>query len=252
MGSEHCGPCPETECIEVSDGESDALKTLYKRMMDNQQKCEAETPGAVTKDCGPNAGLRPPPATMPPTPYEKSPACDEITSLSVLKRFDTYMTTVLDSRSGGAMDGGKAAHNKATVPDPVLFAKCEATPPGSINTMLYGLDVEQAVVGAPAARDELMEAALSLLKAEAACKHGGAVKAAEIAALKQPEAKYAEDAARIGANAYTSAAKGDKPGGMEAETPVEVVAYVGCTKPRPTTAADDKCVGKTAAASTAV
>lgn len=252
MDKEYCGPCPKTECTEVSDGESDALKTLYKRMLDNQQKCVAETPEAVTKDCGPDAGLRPPPGTMPPTPYEKSPACDVISSLSVLKRFDAYMTSVLDSRSGGAMDGGKAAHNKATVPDPILFARCEAAPPGSINTMLWGLDVEQAVVGAPAARDEQVEAALSLLKAEAACKHGGAVKAAEIAALKQPEAKYAEDAARIGANAYTSAAKGDKPGGMEAETPVEVVAYVGCTRPRPTAATDDKCVGKTASTAAAV
>lgn len=213
MASEHCHPCAAAECLEVTDGEAAALKTLYQRMLDKQPEPPV---------CGP---------VKPTAPYDKSDACLPDGSESVLKRFDALMTATLDSRSPGG--AGPGADDKAVLPDPVLFAKCSVTPAGSVNTSLYGLDVERAVMGPPAERDGLVEAAESLMKAEAACKHGGAVRAAEIAALAQPEPKHAEDAARIGAKAYSAAATGGKPGGSTVETPVEVVGYVGCTKPPP-------------------
>jgi len=149
--------------------------------------------------------------------------------MSPLKHFDVQMMATLDAKAVTTADAG--TNDKATVPDPILFAKCKAVPPGTINAVLYGMDVERAVVGRPAERDDLKDAAEWLLMAEAACKHSGAVHAAQVAAQVQPEPKYAEDAARIGAKAYTAAARGDRPGGSTSETPVEVVGYVGCTRP---------------------
>lgn len=221
MASEHCHPCAVAGCLEVTDGEEAALKTLYQRMLDKQPEPPA---------CGP---------VKPTAPYDKSVACKPVGSESVLKRFDTIMQATLDSRSPGG--AGPGADDKAVLPDPVLFTKCSATPAGTLNTSLFGMDVERAVIGPPAERDELLDAAESLLKAEAACKHSGAVKAAEIAARAQPEARHAEDAARIGAKAYSAAIKGGKPGGSTTETPIEVVGYVGCTKPPPEVVKDKTC-----------
>lgn len=223
MSSEHCGPCAETECTEVTDGESAALKTLYQRML-NHEPCGADS-AAANDDCGVAPGGRGP-VPPPQLPYDKSD-CIADKSATLLKRFDTMMQAALDSRTQGATD----ANDKATVPNPVLFSKCQGTPAGSLNTTLFGMDVERAVLGPLAEEDKLLAAVEDLMTAEAACKHSGAVRAAEKAAVTQLEPKHAEDAARIGAKAYNAAAKGDKPGGSSAETPVEVVGYVGCTKP---------------------
>jgi len=156
-------------------------------------------------------------------------ACGRPKGVSPLKHFDVQMMATLDAKAVTTADTGTS--DKATVPDPILFAKCKAIPAGTINAVLYGMDVERAVTGRTAERDGLQDAADWLLMAEAACKHSGAVHAAQVAAQVQPEPKYAEDAARIGAKAYTAAARGDRPGGSTSETPVEVVGYVGCTRP---------------------
>lgn len=213
--------------MEVTDGETDALKTLYERMLD---PCNF---GVADEAAGPSDErcARPP---MPATPYVKSAACDRDAAgngepPSLLRRFDALVTAALDSRTSGSSD---SAYDQAALPDPVLFTKCKAMPPGTINTVLCGIDVERAVQGPPAEPDGLLDAVDALVKAEAGCKLGGAVRAAEMAAMAQPEAKHAEDAARIGAKAYAAAAKGEKPGGSTSETPVEVVGYVGCTRSR--------------------
>lgn len=229
MTSPFCGPCPEnTECAEVTNDECVALESLYVRMLDKDPCVEAEL-----AECSSSAVDR------TPKPLDKATACRE-TPVSLLKRFDELMMAVLESRAAVPSD---PAHDKAAVPHPVLFSRCRASGPGTINASLYGLDVERAVLGPPVERDELLEAANALMKAEAACKHGGAVRAAEIAALAQHEPKHAEDAARIGAKAYTTPPTSDKPGGSTAETPIEVVGYVGCTKPPPVIA-EDECPKK--------
>lgn len=216
MSSEFCGPCKDTECMDVTECESAALKVLYQRMAD-------ERPSA---DCDP-----------PPKPSKEEEraakdaaeeACGRPKGVSPLKYFDVQMMATLDAKALTTADMGTS--DKATVPDPILFAKCKAVPAGSINAVLYGMDVERAVTGRSAERDGLQDAADWLLMAEAACKHSGAVHAAQMAAQVQPEPKYAEEAARIGAKAYTAAARGDRPGGSTSETPVEVVGYVGCTR----------------------
>lgn len=214
--SEFCGPCAETECMEVTECESDALKTLYQRMAD-------ERPSV---DCDPPRKLKG--AEARAAADEAAEACGR-PGVSPLKYFDVQMMAALDARAVSNAD--TSANDKATVPDPVLFARCKAVPAGAINAVLCGMDVERAVTGRPAERDAVQEAAEWLLMAEAACKHSGAVHAAQVAAIVQPEPKYAEDAARIGAKAYTAAARGDRPGGSTSETPVEVVGYVGCTRP---------------------
>lgn len=211
MSSDYCGECADTECLKVTDGETAALKELYERMLDQP-------------DCTPRPQR--PPNSRPAGCEEQA---NDALSSSPLKRFDANMKTLLDDRVATA-----SADDKATVADPVLFKRCQAAPAGAINSSLYALDVERAVLGPPAERDGLFDAAQSLLLAEAACKHGGAVRAAELAATRQPEPKHAEDAARVGANAFTAAAKGEKSGGAAVDTPVEVVGYVGCTKPSPT------------------
>lgn len=227
-----CGPCAETECLEVTEDESAALKSLYARMLDR--------PAAATVTCdgGPAA------AVAAPSPLARRAACataeDDVRPRSLLQRFDELMAAALDSRTAGTSD---SANDKAALPDAVLFAKCRPLPAGRLNTALYGIDVERTVVGAPVERDGLSDAVDALLKAEAACKHSGAVRAAELAAMAQPEAKHAEDAARIGAKAYTTADEG-KTGGLNSEYPVAVVGYVGCTRPPRAGAAkrdDEKC-----------
>lgn len=213
-----CSPCPEVECAEVTEDETTALKTLYKRITEKPAD-DAERDSTV-KGCVGGPRL--------PKPLEKSVACREKQKVSVLKRFDDLIESELESR----VDTSDLARDAAAVPDPILFKKCRDKPPGAHNSTLYGMDVEKAVVGPPAERDEMLDAIESLLKAEAACKYSGAVRAAEVAAIAQPEAKHAEDAARIGAKKYT-AVQGAKSDGVMAETPVEVVGYVGCTRPPP-------------------
>lgn len=215
-----CGPCPETECLDVTDDEAAALKSLYVRMLDKPPRpCEPSAAAATG---------RPSVATVV-SPLVRHAACEDEgkSPRSLLQRFDELVTAALDSRTAGTSD---SANDKAALPDAKLFRKCRSVPAGRLNTALYGIDVERTVVGAPAERDELTDAVDSLLKAEAACKHSGAVHAAEMAARSQPEAKHAEDAARIGAKAYTTADEG-KTGGLNCEYPVVVVGYVGCTRP---------------------
>lgn len=216
MASEFCGPCKDTECMEVTECEAEALKVLYQRMADERPSVDCDPPRRLTA------------AEVTAAADAAAEACGR-PDMSPLKYFDRQMTAALDARLPST--GDTSAQDTATVPNPVLFVKCKPMPPGTINAVLYGMDVERAVMGAPAERDSLLEAAEWLLMAEAACKHSGAVRAAEIAATVQPEPKYAEDAARVGAKAYTAAARGDRPGGSMSETPVEVVGYVGCTRP---------------------
>lgn len=219
--AEHCRPCAEVECLDVTECEVDALKSLYERMLDPDDQVAEQSAGPSDPRCA-----RPP---MPGTPYARPPPCDsDAVAATPLQRFDALLTAALESRTAGGSD---SVYDRAALPDPVLFARCKALPAGAINTTLCGIDVERAVQGAQADRDELHDAVDALMKAEAGCKHGGAVRAAEIAALAQPEAKHAEDAARIGAKAYAAAAAGDKPGSSAGtEMPVEVVGYVGCTR----------------------
>ncbi|VVC39915.1 Hypothetical protein CINCED_3A002938 [Cinara cedri] len=225
MSSDHCSPCAKIECMEVNDDESVALKTLYERMLDHRP-CGPDSE-AANADCGaaPCGGREP--APPPALPYDKTADCTVDKSKTVLKRFDTLMMAALESRTAGATD----ANDKGTVPDPILFRKCQNLPPGTLNSALYGMSVERAVLGPMAEEDKLLAAVDDLMMAEAACKHSGAVMAAQEAARAQPEPKHAEDAARIGAKAYNAANMNDKPGGSSAETPIEVVGYVGCTKP---------------------
>jgi len=214
----------------VTEEECVALRTLYDRMLDKDSNEVLNT-----TECGPSA------ANRPLEPLDRAIACRE-TPMSLLKRFDNLMTTMLESRAAVPSD---PAHDKAAVPHPVMFSRCRAPGPGTVNATLYGMDVEQAVLGTPAERNELLEAADALLRAEAACKHGGAVRAAEIAALAQHEPKHAEDAARIGAKAYSTPPANEKPGGASTETPIEVVGYVGCTRSSPpSTAPEEKCPKK--------
>lgn len=219
MEPKFCGPCPETECAEVRDDETVALKTLYERMLDKK-------PGEAIAAAAEAAAAAAAPS------HDKSDVCepDELTRAgnSVLKRFDVLMTAVLESRTTGLM-----FNDLKTVPHPMLFSRCKEVPPGSLNTTQFGLDVERAVLGPQADQNDLLDAADALMQAEAGCKHSGAVRAAEVAAQAQPEPRHAEDAARIGAKAYTTTSKGGKPGKSTAETPIEVVGYVGCTKSPP-------------------
>lgn len=223
--AEHCRPCADPECLEVTECEVDALKSLYERMLDPDD----QVADLAAEPSGPRCA-RPP---MPGTPYARPPPCDAdggpaAAAATPLQRFDALLTAALESRAGGGSD---SVYDRAALPDPVLFAQCKTMPAGAINTTLFGIDVERAVQGAQADRDELHDAVDALMKAEAGCKHGGAVRAAEIAALAQPEAKHAEDAARIGAKAYAAAAAADKQGSsIGTEMPVEVVGYVGCTR----------------------
>lgn len=217
MSSEFCGPCKDTECMDVTDCESAALKALYQRMADERPSVDCDPPRKPTS------------AEARAAKDAAEEACGRPLGVSPLKYFDVQMMATLDSKLVTTADAG--TNDKATVPDPILFAKCKTIPAGAINAVLYGMDVERAVTGRSAERDGLRDAAEWLLMAEAACKHSGAVHAAHMAAQVQPEPKYAEDAARIGAKAYTAAARGDRPGGSTSETPVEVVGYVGCTRP---------------------
>lgn len=213
--SEHCGGCADSECAAVTDGESAALRALYERMLDRNPSSRG--------GCAESAEQPRPPADR--RRDDSKPAAAASLS-SPMKRFEADMNTLLDGRTAR-----RSADDAAAVPDPVLFRRCGVATAGPVNSSLYGLHVERAVAGPPANRDALFDAAESLLLAEAACKHGGAVHAAEIAATRQPEPKHAEDAARAGANAY--AAAGQKPGAdNSADTPIEVVGYVGCTRPR--------------------
>lgn len=221
--ADHCRPCAEPECIDVTECEVEALKSLYERMLDPDDQVAEQSAGPSDPRCA-----RPP---MPGRPYARPPPCDSDVAgaaATPLQRFDALLTAALESRTAGGSD---SVYDRAALPDPVLFAKCKAMPAGAINTTLLSIDVERAVQGAQADRDELHDAVDALMKAEAGCKHGGAVRAAEIAALAQPEAKHAEDAARIGAKAYAAAAASDKSGSSAGtEMPVEVVGYVGCTR----------------------
>lgn len=226
-----CGPCAETECLGVTEDDTAALTSLYARMLDNSAAAGAGPSAAAT-------------VRTAASPLARRAACADAggapsaAPLSPLQRFDELMAAALDGRTAGTSDN---ANDKAALPDAVLFAKCRPLPAGRLNTALYGIDVERTVVGAPVERDGLSDAVDALLKAEAACKHSGAVRAAELAAMAQPEAKHAEDAARIGAKAYTTADEG-KTGGLNSEYPVVVVGYVGCTRPpRADAARRDKC-----------
>lgn len=219
MQTPFCGPCPETVCSEVTKDENDALKTLYQRMLDKK-------PGeALAAAAEASAALAAP-------SHDRADVCevDELTKkgVSVLKRFDVLMAALIESRQTGLM-----FNDLKTVPHPLLFSRCKEVPPGSLNTMLIGLDVERVVKGPPADDNDLLDAVDALLQAEAGCKHSGAVHAAEVAAKAQPEPRHAEDAARIGAKAYSITSTGAKPGKSNAETPIEVVGYVGCTKAPP-------------------
>lgn len=213
--------------MDVTDCEAAALKALYQRMADERPSLDCDPPRKPTVE------------EAMATKEAAEAACDRAPGMSPLKYFDKQMMATLDSKMVTTSDAG--TNDKATVPDPILFAKCKAIPAGTINAVLYGMDVERAVTGRSAERDDLQDAAEWLLMAEAACKHSGAVHAAQVAAQVQPEPKYAEDAARIGAKAYTAAARGDRPGGSTSETPVEVVGYVGCTRPPDSTPKRNAC-----------
>lgn len=217
--SEHCEDvCNPLECASVSSDEVSALKTLYDRILDDKGPCEMPT-----LNCSGNK--KPAPATSAAQAFDRGKTCSK--EPSVLKRFESNLTLLLDSQE-------KNDEKMPPLPggDPALFDGCERTPAGSVNASVFGLDIERAVLGTPAEIDQLLEAANELVMAEALCKHSGAVRAAEDAARAQPESKYAEDAARIGAKTYKAAVSGKKPGTrFMGETPIEVVGYVGCTKP---------------------
>lgn len=255
-----CGPCKEAvECEEIpeEDAEYKALTELYDRMFCSRGEacCPTDVGGNAfgpllqDKDRGHcQCLLTPSPVEAQETSAAAQDYCTDPASLcnSPIKRADRLLTAALlrqrkDGGSGGAAAEGDVKHLTDALP---AFKSCKPRKPGAINSALFGLDLEQWMSAATAGdgRDDgAKRAAYDLAAAEAHCKHGGAVEAAEMAVHVEPAKHLAEVAARFGAQSYSGGVGGggsdDCSGGSGGDsTPVVVVAYVGNTFP---SASDD-------------
>lgn len=174
---------------------------------------------------------------------------------SLIKKADRQLTALLKPRrdddddggggggSGGGGGGGGPANEgdiKHLIKQLPVFKTCKNRKPGTVNAALLGLDLEHSWMSGMTGdgRDErVRRAAYELAAAEALCKHAGAVEAAEQAVLVEPAVYLAEEAARFGAQSYTSPAAAQTGQDAGDHTPVVVVAYVGNRTP---SAADEQ------------
>ncbi|KAF0765330.1 Uncharacterized protein FWK35_00036582 [Aphis craccivora] len=256
-----CGPCKEeVSCEEIpeDDPEYEALTRLYDRMFNSRGDacCPADPAaghayGAPPQD-PPDRGhceclLTPSSqADVQSAPTVAHDYCHDPSSLcnSPIKRADRLLTAaLLRQRKDGASGGGAAAEGDVKHLTDALpaFKSCKPRKPGTLNSALFGLDLEHwmtAATGGDGRDDGASRAAYDLAAAEAYCKHAGAVEAAEIAVIHEPAGHLAEVAARFGAQSYSGAGgsggSADCSGGDGGDsTPVVVVAYVGSTSPSP-------------------
>lgn len=256
-----CGPCEPTKCLEIAEGdeEYEALTDLYKRLFEDLDdgSCPVaadggDSAGGSRMDCG-----CPPPTAIPPTGKPSDTAkivpdhcVDGIAAdqSSVLKQADRQLTAFLKRRKehGGAISAaaaeGDVKHLLARLP---TYKTCRTRKPGSLNSTLFGLDLEHwmsSATGGDGRDFSVKRAAYDLAAAEAYCKYPGAVEAAEMAVQVEPAGYLAEVAARFGAESYTGV--GLNAGGSRQndndESPVVVVAYVGNTTPDDDSSEDSK------------
>lgn len=167
---------------------------------------------------------------------------------SLIKKADRQLTALLKPRrdddddggggSGGGAAGGGGASSEGDIKHLINklpgFKTCTNRKPGTVNAALLGLELEHSWMSGMTGDgrdDRVRRAAYELAAAEALCKHAGAVDAAEKAVLFEPADYLAEEAARFGAQSYTSPA--DAQTGQDAgeHTPVVVVAYIGNRTP---------------------
>lgn len=246
-----CGPCKEIECEEIAeDGdEYESLMKLYKRMFESRDGCSDRTAANSGGARRPDAQQDDRPATVPtdrpskntapaaahhhhpPTPAAAADHCN-VADESRIKRADRQLTAALLRHR--AADGGQEGDVKHLTANLPAFKSCKSGKPGAVNASLFGLDLEHWMTASTTAgdgHDGVKRAAYDLAAAEAHCKHGGAVQAAEMAVNVEPAPNLAEVAARFGAQSYTGAANATDGAGREAgdDTPVVVVAYVGST-----------------------
>lgn len=265
MDSMSCRPCKGVECEELDDEteEYEALSDLYKRLFEPL----ADEGGRPIDGGGGGGGgstrcecTRPAPsvtaAAATTTMMDKKPAAghvpehwncaDSVQDESRIKRVDRQLMALMQWQSGGNDDGGGESsgagsgrsgdvkHLTDRLPE---FKSCKGHNPSAVNAALFGLDLEHWLTAAVSTsgdgRDEsIKRAAYDLAAAEAHCKHGGAVKAAELAVQVEPSGHLAEVAARFGAQSYAATDNVDQRGaGRDSgdNTPVVVVAYVGST-----------------------
>lgn len=256
-----CGPCEPTKCSDIAEGdeEYEALTDLYKRLFEDLDDdfCPVSAAdagdsaggGGVKTDCG--CPPTPLPGTVPSSSGKPSGAAANIVpdycldgiaadQSSQLKQADRQLTALLKRRKeyGGAISAaaaeGDVKHLIARLP---AFKACRTRKPGSMNSTLFGLELEHGMSSATGGdgRDlDVKRAAYDLAAAEAYCKYPGAVEAAEMAVQVEPAGYLAEVAARFGAESYTGVgldAGGSRQDESGNESPVVVVAYVGHTTP---------------------
>lgn len=220
-----CEPCKNTECLGLPEQEYEALKELYQRIIDtrgyntddkyendesNREHCKSRN-----SDHGDIFNSN----NVDKCSYENS----------VLKLFDQNLTALLKQREGKTAEHGMSQNQFNKLPS---FKSCKHKS-GAINATSFGLDIEQEMSNFRVVnQNDVKRAAYELVMAEAYCKHAGAVEAAEIAMYFEPIDSLAEDAARIGAQNFTTVANIDQIGDTDTtDCPIEVVAYVGNTCP---------------------
>ncbi|KAK4886558.1 hypothetical protein RN001_002829 [Aquatica leii] len=149
---------------------------------------------------------------------------------SLLEWFDRTVEAELQRRRDASLNVGENMINL----DPPLFSPFDKNRTKRSNNALLteastsGLDINASL--REEKDTELLIAVDKLAKAEAMCTFEGAVRAAEAAAASAPP-EYVEEAAAAGAHSFEAKLTGVVKQQIDGVKPVEVVGYVGITRP---------------------
>ncbi|KAF5285980.1 hypothetical protein FQA39_LY16491 [Lamprigera yunnana] len=148
---------------------------------------------------------------------------------SLLEWFDRTVENELQKRRNASLNVGE---NLVNLDSPSYYVenkkKLKYNNPLLVEASTSGIDLQARL------RDtqdtELLDAVDKLAKAEAMCTFQGAVRAAEEAAASAPP-EFAEEAAAVGAQSFEAELTGVVRQRIDGVKPVEVLGYVGITRP---------------------